>query len=280
MLKFNLQELKNAIYDFYFITRLMVVLYDEKFNTILSVPTSMSDFCHEIRRSRELTIKCHGCDLYGLEYCKKHKVGVDYRCHMSLSEAVVPIMHKGAPIGYLMLGQAVREGDVREVERKIDSIPEELGLDKEILKKSLSRLCVITDEQLNATRRLLDMCASYLSDKGIVVVEENPVRNAVDEYITKNLHSQELSMKSICKKFSISRSTLYSLSCNYFGMGISDYIRLRRIEKAKELITEGKLPIYEISAACGFSAPNYFTKTFKENVGMLPKDYAAHKETI
>ena len=63
-------------------------------------------------------------------------------------------------------------------------------------------------------------------------------------------------------------------------MGISDYIKLRRIEKAKELLTDGGMPIYEISSACGFSAPNYFTKTFKENVGMLPKDYASRKERI
>lgn len=274
MLKFNLQELKNAISDFYKITKFMLVLYDEKFNSIISYPVSMSDFCHEVRRSRELTIKCHGCDLYGLEYCKKNKAGISYRCHMGLTEAVVPILSAGAPIGYLMLGQTVREGDVGEVEKNIGLIPDGCGADRETLRAALSELSVISAEQLAATERLLDMCASYLTDKEIVRVEENERRDAVEKYILENLASAELSMRSISKKFSISRSTLYSLSCDYFGMGISDYIRVCRIERAKKLLAKADTPIYEIAAACGFSAPNYFTKTFREMVGVLPKDYA------
>lgn len=277
MLKFNLQELKNAISDFYQITKFMTVLYDEKFNTILSSPVSMSDFCREVRRSRELTIKCHGCDLYGLEYCKKNKIGISYRCHMGLTEAVVPILSGGTPIGYLMLGQAVNGDDLKEVEKNVELIPDGYGIDKEVLLKSLSKLSLTSVEQLSATVRLLDMCASYLADKEIVRVEENERRDAVEKYILDNLASPDLSMRSISKKFSISRSTLYTLSCDYFGMGISDYIRVCRIEKAKKLLLKGGMPIYEVAAACGFSAPNHFTKTFREMVGVLPKDYANQK---
>ncbi|MBQ8441318.1 MAG: helix-turn-helix transcriptional regulator, partial [Clostridia bacterium] len=70
-----------------------------------------------------------------------------------------------------------------------------------------------------------------------------------------------------------SRSTLYAMSRAAFGMGISDYIRSCRIDYAKKLLLKKELPIYEISRVCGFGAPNYFTKTFKQYVGVLPKDF-------
>lgn len=59
-------------------------------------------------------------------------------------------------------------------------------------------------------------------------------------------------------------------------MGISptDYLTEKRIECAKTLLKSGKvLSVTQIAYACGFYDSNYFTRLFKQNVGMVPTDY-------
>ena len=273
MLQYNIGQLKNATIDFYNITRLLIVLYDEQFNIVYSYPRMLSPFCTEIRRSRQLLDKCLECDRHGLNTCKEKKELYIYRCHMGLTEAVAPIMEGNEVIGYLMLGQTLAQGQRENVAARVEEIPDEDLTDKSALHRALQELVPITYEMLSSATRIMEMCACYLCAKNIVRAQQNPLKRNVDRYVRENLSSTTLSMPEICRKFSISRSTLYTMSKESFGMGISDYIRHCRIEQAKKLLLKKELPIYEISRVCGFSAPNYLTKIFKQEVGVLPKDF-------
>lgn len=46
-----------------------------------------------------------------------------------------------------------------------------------------------------------------------------------------------------------------------------------RINKAKELLLSHSLPIGEIAAQCGFNSTYYFSKKFREEVGLSPTNY-------
>lgn len=58
-----------------------------------------------------------------------------------------------------------------------------------------------------------------------------------------------------------------------YGVGIAEHIRNLRIEKAKRLLTESRLPLAEIAAQCGFKDYNNFITVFRKNVGVPPKKY-------
>ena len=58
-----------------------------------------------------------------------------------------------------------------------------------------------------------------------------------------------------------------------FGTTFSLYLSAYRIEKAKELIGATDSPIAEIAAAVGFADLSYFSKTFREQVGVPPTAY-------
>jgi two-component system response regulator YesN len=45
------------------------------------------------------------------------------------------------------------------------------------------------------------------------------------------------------------------------------------MERAQELLKDGSLSIKEICAAVGYADPNYFSRTFKKNVGVTPTVY-------
>jgi AraC-like DNA-binding protein len=64
----------------------------------------------------------------------------------------------------------------------------------------------------------------------------------------------------LCRALGASRGTIYTVSKNAFGMGVSDYIRSRRISAAIALLKVGEMPIYKIAETVGITDANYLTK--------------------
>ena len=57
------------------------------------------------------------------------------------------------------------------------------------------------------------------------------------------------------------------------GQPMFEYLTLLRIQRAKELLQETKLPLYEISTRVGYESDLAFTKTFKKHTGTTPTRY-------
>lgn len=52
-----------------------------------------------------------------------------------------------------------------------------------------------------------------------------------------------------------------------------EYVRLRRMNRASELLSGSDQSVTAIALSCGFSGPSYFAKLFRETVGMSPKEF-------
>ena len=52
-----------------------------------------------------------------------------------------------------------------------------------------------------------------------------------------------------------------------------EYLTNFRIDKAKKLLENSDLSIKEICISCGYTDPNYFSRSFKKNVGVTPTEY-------
>jgi AraC family transcriptional regulator len=57
-------------------------------------------------------------------------------------------------------------------------------------------------------------------------------------------------------------------------------LRERRIEKAKQLIVQGRTSLAEIALICGFSSQASFTRAFTRAVGSPPGQYRAEQEMV
>ena len=64
------------------------------------------------------------------------------------------------------------------------------------------------------------------------------------------------------------------------GENFIEYLTTIRIEKAKELLRGSNLSMKEICSAVGYSDPNYFSRTFKKNVGVTPTEYKEGKDEV
>jgi ligand-binding sensor protein len=234
---------------------------------VYSHPLSMGPFCREVRKSEDMFQKCIACDQCGFEQCRKSGEICIYRCHMGLTEVVAPIMDRGALIGYLLFGQLLSSGSREYIEERIESLPFE---NKAYMKKLLAEIEITEERIIHASARLMAMCTSYVQLQKVLRAKGEGLSARLTDYIDEHL-SEPLSVDVLCRALGASRGTIYTVSKNAFGMGVSDYIRSRRISAAIALLKVGELPIYKIAETVGITDANYLTKLIKKETGRTPK---------
>jgi len=60
------------------------------------------------------------------------------------------------------------------------------------------------------------------------------------------------------------------------GQPMFEYLTALRIQRAKELLADTKLPLYEVANRVGYESDLAFTKTFKKHAGTTPTRYRKH----
>ncbi|MNB98050.1 HTH-type transcriptional regulator YesS [compost metagenome] len=103
------------------------------------------------------------------------------------------------------------------------------------------------------------------------VKERNPLTEIV-KYIDQNYQS-DLSLQEVAGKFYVSREYISRKFKQEYGINFTDYIGSVRIEKAKLLLQNHNLKLSQISEMTGFHDVKYFSKVFKKQTGVTPKDY-------
>lgn len=91
---------------------------------------------------------------------------------------------------------------------------------------------------------------------------------------------EQLKIEEICSYFSFSRSSLQNLFHKEKGCGPIEYFNSLKIEKAKDMIREGRKNITEISYDLSYCSLQYFSRQFKKFTGMSPKEYETSIKSI
>jgi AraC family transcriptional regulator len=89
-------------------------------------------------------------------------------------------------------------------------------------------------------------------------------------YIEDHL-SEDLSLSSIASITGISASHFKTLFRQSAGIPIHQYVIQRRIERAKDMLMQGKLSIAEIALATGFSHQSHLARHMRRSVGLSPR---------
>jgi signal transduction histidine kinase/DNA-binding response OmpR family regulator len=97
--------------------------------------------------------------------------------------------------------------------------------------------------------------------------------NLAVQSISKNLDNESFSVHELADALFVSRSQLHRKLTQLTGYSASYFIKVVRLERSKDFLKEGQFSITEIAFQCGFNSQSYFTKTFKEYVGVSPSDF-------
>lgn len=99
----------------------------------------------------------------------------------------------------------------------------------------------------------------------------------IKKYIDDNFSEQKLTLEKISDELLYSPKYISSIFKKHFKIGITEYLNNLRIHNACTLISQGFTNVSDIASHCGYSDPLYFSKVFKQKIGVSPKTYIKSK---
>ena len=94
------------------------------------------------------------------------------------------------------------------------------------------------------------------------------IRDYIDTHIEGRLQLEEIS-----NIFFISKTQIFRLFKDAYGIAPMQYFLQKKIELAKQMLCESDIHISEIAERLSFTDAKHFSKTFKRFTGELPKNY-------
>lgn len=103
--------------------------------------------------------------------------------------------------------------------------------------------------------------------------EECKILKPAIKYIENNYKNQNITNGLLANKCNISEVYLRKLFQKHFKTTPKKYISEIRLEKAKQLLTDGVFKINAISEECGYASVYSFCRLFKQKTGLTPSEY-------
>ncbi|MDC7295432.1 helix-turn-helix domain-containing protein [Butyrivibrio sp. DSM 10294] len=100
----------------------------------------------------------------------------------------------------------------------------------------------------------------------------NDIIKTAKQFIEDN-YSKDISLDDVSRKVNISPYYFSKIFKDESGLNFIEYLTNLRIDNAKKLLSDTDMSIKEICLSCGYTDPNYFSRSFKKNVGITPTEY-------
>lgn len=135
--------------------------------------------------------------------------------------------------------------------------------------------------------RMIEQCQSIKEGEEIVPYMVRSYCNLVEKHSTSSFSAPvrhilvtvdasltaDLSLKRFASELFLNTSYLSALFKKEVGMTLTDYVNKNRIAYAKKLLKSTTLSVQNIAVQSGFSDIHYFTRLFRRETGMSPRDF-------
>lgn len=130
-------------------------------------------------------------------------------------------------------------------------------------------------KSIESVKDMLDY-AEYLAQNAASYVElaqeSGSVVGKIKEYIDCN-YTREISRNDLAEIVYLNPDYISRLFRKETGLSISEYLLKKRIDTAKELLENTKMPVNIISMHAGYNNYTYFTRVFRDYTGCSPNEY-------
>lgn len=106
--------------------------------------------------------------------------------------------------------------------------------------------------------------------------KQDPIERGIS-YMEANFSKNNLRLEEVAQYVDRNPSYFSHLLTLKTGVSFTEVLSGIRMKEAKRLLLESSKPIKEISILVGFQNPNYFSRIFKEMVGVSPRNFRINK---
>jgi signal transduction histidine kinase/DNA-binding response OmpR family regulator/streptogramin lyase len=196
-------------------------------------------------------------EMDGLQLCSEIKSNVDY--------SHIPVIMLTAKT---------------DIKSRIEGL--EMGADAYVEKPFSMELLLVQISNLFANRSKIKQAFINSPNQNIGSIATTKADEIFLEKVTriiyKNLSNTSFSIDVLAEELHTSRSNLHRKIKSISELTPNDFIQLIRLKKAAELLQENTYRINEISYLVGFRSSSYFSKSFKKQFGISPKELVENKE--
>ena len=254
-IRYDVEKMKKIISDLSVLTGISMSFLDTERKTLCSCKKE-NDFCGLLQSDINNKKRCSCSDNFILNKCLESKRFESHICYAGLFDAAMPIIKDDVFAGMVLMGRLRLSGN------------SEMPLLSDDMKEKYDALPEFSDEQIAALGSLLP---NVLFESAIFI-ENDGIYNEIAEYIKENVQ-ETTGIEHICKRFHVSKNSLYAYFSERYGKTVNEFITDVKIEKAKRLLSNSRDPIYMIAESVGIDNHTYFCKLFKKKTGMTPNEF-------
>ena len=270
---FDSAKLNALLKDFHTLTHMRITVYDDSCSEITAYPKHVAPICRYIRSNAQADAACRACDRDACRQAGQQRSAFIYRCHAGLTEAIAPVILENEVVAYLSFGHQFAWEDREAGRREIQERCARYRLDRAQLDDLISGMVPTGEATILAGVHIMEAVATYLCMERMITLRRDTLRMEIDRYISGHF-TEDVSVDKLCRRFAVSRTSLYEFSRQNYGTGISQHIRQMRIEYARHLlVSRPEMSISQIAEACGYSDYNYFIAVFSRVTGVPPRRY-------
>ena len=133
--------------------------------------------------------------------------------------------------------------------------------------------------ELGACRDYEGFCISFRRmireltgmDEQEYIRSANPLFMEIYEYVNAHI-GEELTLKMLSENYHVNYSYLSQMFKSHTGENFSSYLNRQRIQKAAELLKQGRYSVADVGDMVGYHEVSYFCRVFRRLTGKTPSD--------
>jgi AraC family transcriptional regulator len=94
--------------------------------------------------------------------------------------------------------------------------------------------------------------------------------------VRERLHAESVAappLKQLATDAGVHPAYLAACFRKHFGVTVGEFVRLRRINQAREMLSNSGKPLSDVALLLGFSDQSHFCRSFKKQTGLSPLEY-------
>ena len=121
--------------------------------------------------------------------------------------------------------------------------------------------------------KIVDSTGKHEASPGIAEKTEHEFVKKIREIVEANFSNNDFSVDQLCKMIFMSHSQLRRKLEALTGCSPNKFIRIIRLNRAKELLLNPALSIAAVALGTGYNDSGYFARVFKQEYGCTPQEW-------